>query len=330
MADPFEQFTSGVPNIGSVAGARMFDRNPMDSRMRFGQMQNKQAAQSAILETQNRIEQFRQARRASQQAPSVMGALAQLNPVDDPDYDQKVMGVLSRAPDAMLDKTVANFLEVQGGIFDRVSQERDYTRRSDDWMKRGEEQNRLMIERQKAGYQEAARAERAKRFTALPPSQRQQASAWINAGEDVEAALSTAEGDAISHKEVNELREQGYTDGEIFEAVNPDGSLDPGKRAGLVGAKAREKESKKSPTEDKSEIFRELEFLDKAMERRINSAPPDQTPDLSDLEAVRAQLEERLGWRKPGAAPVPTAPPSAPAPPAKRDVKSAIDSTFGF
>lgn len=327
MADPFAQFTSGVPPVGSVAGRRMFEQNPMDSGLRAGMARNRMAAQSSILETQNRIEQFRQANRSRQQAPQVMGALSQLDPLNDPEYDRKVMGILSQAPDATLDKTVANFLDVQGGIFSRAQQERDWQSRAETTFKQQDAMTRLRGDYAETARKQRAEMERAKaindRFDSLPLPYRQSAAQMAQETGDPETAIASAEIQAERDAAVNKLRSEGFTDEEIFgttaefgppksTGVIRAGMVDPNKASALIGAKKRAKEAEADapkPVNERDAIKDELTLMNDLFRMREAAGQlPDDDPIKDAYKQRIGEMESKLGLQpKASGASVPAA-----------------------
>lgn len=339
MADPFAQFTSGVPPVGSVAGRRMFEQNPMDSGLRAGMARNRMAAQSSILETQNRIEQFRQANRSRQQAPQVMGALSQLDPLNDPEYDRKVMGILSQAPDATLDKTVANFLDVQGGIFSRAQEQRDVQARDEYFVRKSEAAARAKAAQDQVEYDRQMELNRAKemnsRFDKLPLPYRQSAAQMAQETGDPETAIASAEIQAERDAEVNKLRSEGFTDEEIFgttaefgppksTGVIRAGTVDPNKASALIGAKKRAKEAEADapkPVNERDAIKDELTLMDSLFKmREAASALPDDDPVKGAYAQRIGEIESKLGLR--GGASAATV--TNPATPAKPDIQSLL------
>ena len=303
----------------------MFEQNPMDSGLRVGMARNRMAAQNSILETQNRIEQFRQANRSRQQAQQVMGALSQLDPLNDPEYDRKVMGIIAQAPDATLDRTVANFLDVQGGIFSRAQEQRDIQARDDYFVRKSEAAARAKAAQDQVEYDRQMEASRIKdmnsRFDKLPLPYRQSAAQMAQESGDPETAIASAEIQAQRDAEVNKLRSEGFTDEEIaFDATMPDGTIDPNRAAALVGARKRAKEAEADapkPGDERAELYKELDQIKQAVQMREDLGGEI---DNSDLAARLQEIETKLGWRKaPAAASVNPA-----APTGKPDIQSLL------
>ena len=263
MADPYEQFMAGVPDVRSSGGRSVFQNSPMSSRSRQMLSTNRMAATGAILEARDRMEQFRANQRARTQAPAAMGALSQLDPVNDPDYDVKTAGIFAQYPDAVTDETVQNFLGVQGGIFDRVSREREMDRRAtESWETWQQKQNEaIAVADIKA--QNTMRREKEEsldeKWGKLPAEYQAEVTDLINErGADPEQTIKKYASRHEDDQEMNELYKLGLSKEEIEGdstipdpdgnlavpgILGPDGRIDPKKKAQLLGSLANKKQA---------------------------------------------------------------------------------------
>jgi hypothetical protein len=260
MADPYEQFMAGVPEVRAGGDRSVFSNSPVGSRARYNLSTNRMAATGAILEARDRMEEYRASQRARIQAPRAIAAMSQLDPVNDPDYDKKTADIFAQNPDALTDRAVQNFLGVQGGIFDRSSRERDYEMELARRKAEMEEERQYRIQQARRGDRQETRERLRERAEALPPASRRTAEDGVAFGFTPEESLDRAEAEAASNEEINKLIEMGIPESEILGGTNPDGTvkkgilddqgrIDPRARARLVGkAKSAEAEKESAGT----------------------------------------------------------------------------------
>jgi hypothetical protein len=237
---------------------------------------NRLAATGAILETRDRMEQFRASQRARIQAPAAMGALSQLDPATDPDYDVKTAGIFAQYPDAVTDESVRNFLGVQGGIFDRARAERDYAQEQADRAAAQEEERQYSAMRERKSIRMDKRATLDKRVEALPVEAQQVVENAISLGSAPKDAVRMAEDEVMQNEERNSLYAIGLEDHDI-EGIRDDkgeflkdekgvpinegllddkGRIDPRKKAKAMGRieqdkRARELAEERTAAENK-------------------------------------------------------------------------------
>lgn len=316
MADPYSQYLEGVPDVSLTSGPSVFSSSGgMSPRQRHFLAADRLRGQSAILESRERITSLRDREASRVQGSQAMSILSGLDPVSDPDYDQKVMGVLSKNPAAALDKTVATFLDVQGGIFERAETERqridDEARqkiidreRSDETLRRED----LRI-RQEVGLRRDLEAEDI--IANLPTQLLSKFDEYRKKGLDQRGALKRTMEDAEGEAEVNELRASGLSEfdikgvldpstGEVVKEglLGPDGRVDPAKKASLLGTIARQEKEKK---ENEEQIkIKEVGF-DRLTRYRNSLDPVDDAELIKDLDTRIARAGQELGLLTPNA-----------------------------
>ena len=251
MGDAYTDFTNGVPDMRSSAGASMFDRPGMNLNQMEGLARNRLAAKSAILETRNRLEMFREKERARVEAPRAMQGIAQLDPENDPDYDAKVFDIVRQNPSAMTDPGFTRVLGLQGDVFQR----RDSERRSNDAFNRQtqayETRDDKLFERRKQEEAEAAK--------------------WKLAEND--------------QKELNSLYELDLTDDEMKRIVDDNGRVIPKERALAIGRKNRDKETQKAEADAEAAKNKRIALLAAALKSK-DSADKDTDAINKELDAL--------------------------------------------
>jgi hypothetical protein len=257
MADPYDQFMAGVPDVRSGGDRSVFSNSPVGSRARYNLSTNRMAATGAILEARDRMEEYRASQRARIQAPRAIAAMSQLDPVNDPDYDKKVADIFAQNRDALTDRAVQNFLGVQGGIFDRSSRERDYERELARSRAEMEGERQYRIQQARRGEKKETRERLRERAEALPPDSRRTAEDGVAFGFTPEESLDRAEAEEVKNARLNALIEAGFPEEDIFGRyekgklvkrgiLNELGDIDPRAEARLVGMAKRAEAAKKS------------------------------------------------------------------------------------
>lgn len=315
MADPYEQFMAGVPDVRSSGGRSVFQNSPMSSRSRQMLSANRLAATGAILETRDRMEQFRASQRARIQAPAAMGALSQLNPATDPDYDVKTAGIFAQYPDAATDETVQNFLGVQGGIFDRVSKEREMDRRTkESWEIYQQKQNEAIVVADIRA-QNTQRREKEEsldeKWGKLPAEYQAEVTDLINErGIDPEQAIKKGAESYDSEKEMNELYALGFDEVDIMgdsEITDPDGNpppgilgadgrIDPTKKAKLLGGLVSEKQAESAAAKRRAEQERRISWLARRRDKAEGEGDEfSKAHYQKQIDAIDAELGRGMG-----------------------------------
>jgi hypothetical protein len=277
MGDAYTDFTNGVPNMRSSAGASMFDRQGMNLNQMEGLARNRLAAKSAILETRNRMEMFREKERARIEAPRAMQGIAQLDPENDPDYDAKVVNIVRQNPSAMSDDGFNRVLGLQGNVFQR----RDNERRSNE-----------AFDRQTQAYET-----RDNRLAATREQERLEAAKWKMSEDD--------------QKELNSLYELGLNDEEVADLIDDNGRVNRKKKAMAIGRMNRDKATQKAELDKASAEMKERTRL------LAEYKAYDEANDDVGKAAVSAMLERLSGVIRPTevvVAPAPASGQAAPAP----------------
>lgn len=321
----FDQYLEGIPEVRPSSGGSVFSSSTgMSPRQRHFLASERLKGQSVILDTQERIAALKDREASRVQGQRAMSVLSELDPLTDPDYDRKVMGVLSQNPAATLDRTVANFLGVQGGLFEKAETGRkqieDEARqkildreRSDETLRR--EDARI---RQEVGLRRDLEAETM--ISNLPTPLLTKFDSYRTEGLDQRTALKRTMEDAEGEAEINELRAMGLGDTDIEGLNDPitgtplldasgkplnaglldpkTGRVDPARKAKLIGDMAiRDKEKKQKEELDK-QVERRLGLLTKQLQKldRYDDA------DLPMIEAIQGGINranEQLGLLTP-------------------------------
>jgi hypothetical protein len=271
------------------------------------------AGQSAILEARERVASLKDREMSRVQGQQALSELSALDPLADPDYDRKVMGVLAKNPAAALDKTVSNFLGVQGGMFERAQSERQAIEEEERQKILDRERSDMVLERedrrirQEASLRRDLEAEEV--IAALPTPMLSKFDTYRNEGLDQRTALKRTMEDAEAEAEINELRAMGLSEfdidgvpdpvtGEIVKEglVGPNGRVDPAKKATLLGNLAR----KEQETKAKEEEMRAKEKNFDRLTRYRNSLDPlDNEALIKDLDVRIARAGQELGLLTP-------------------------------
>lgn len=326
MADPFTQYLEGVPDVSPTSGVSVFSSSTgLAPRQRQFLAADRLKGQSVILETQERIASLRDREASRIQGQRAMATLSGLDPLSDPDYDRKVMGVLAQNPAATLDKTVSNFLGVQGGLFERAQSERDQMaqeerqkildrERSDETLRR--EDARI---RQEVGLRRDLEAEQM--IANLPTPLLTKFDTYRTEGLDQRTALRRTMEDAEGEAEINELRAMGLDDTDIEGLLDPTtgeplvnpatgkpikpglidpktGRVDPARKATLMGDIARRDMERKQKEESDKQVERRLSLLTRQLQ---NLDPLDENSEAT-RQAIQSAIDkanEQLGLLTP-------------------------------
>jgi hypothetical protein len=304
----------------------------MTSGQRLTQATNHLGAKSSILEARDRLAEFQRAEAARRQAPAVINALSGLDPQNDPDYDVKRMQILSQAPEAAMDATVARFLGVQDDVYNRSTQMReaeasqqaqwDRMMMTDKLMRsRAQESEQRRLASIEKELEARKRATQQAKFEELPEDAQQAIMDRVEFGESPDQAMKAERERQAQQQEINDLYEMGFLQADIkgkedqpdrFPGIlDENGNIDPEKKAQLIGrAKARkeaEEQSNREMDKLKSRVAMLQELVDNA------------TDDDTDKPKWESQLAEAkkslLGMvEKPAAAPEPAPTGTQPAP----------------
>lgn len=322
----FEQYLEGIPNVTPTSGVSVFSSSAgMSPRQRQFLASDRMQGQSVILETQERIASLKDREASRVQGRRALDSLTGLDPLSDPDYDRKVMGVLAQNPAATLDKTVANFLGVQGGLFERAQSERERIdeearqkildrERSDETLRR--EDARI---RQEVGLRRDLEAE--EMIANLPTPLITKFDTYRTEGLDQRTALKRTMEDAEGEAEINELRAMGLDDTDIEGLADPitgepltdpttgkplkpglidpkTGRIDPARKAALMGDMARREQERKLKEESDKQVERRLSLLTRQLQ---NLDPLDEGTESTRtaIQAAITKANEQLGLLTP-------------------------------
>lgn len=259
MPDLLDSFIAGVPNSRPGAPS-VFGRDAVSIVDADRLTRQRVSDRGMILDTRNKLAELRDKETARIQGQAALRDLSTLDPVTDPDYGQKVAQIISRNPNATLDQTVSNFLQIQGGLFDRADKERQDAQEFEAKRLLEAEDRRLMLESEKSrlnqevGIRRDAKLE--DEIANLPASDLIRFSKYREQGLDPTGALSMVKEDQAAATTLQELVELGYDpEGpEIMGAPGPDGKplvrgafdpktglIDPKQVAILKGQAARKK-----------------------------------------------------------------------------------------
>lgn len=246
-------YRSGTPSVFGPGSVSIVDADRL-TRQRV-------ADRGMILDTRNKLNDLRDKEMARVQGQAALRELSTLDPVADPDYGQKVSQVLARNPSATLDQTVSNFLEIQGGLFDRADEERRGQEEFEAKRLLQAEDRRLMLESENARLNQEVDirrdAKREDEIAALPAGALLRFNGYREQGLPQDAALAMVREDETAAAAIQELVELGYDpDGPEINGVpgaddkplikgvfDPKtGLVDPKRVAALKGMAARKKQ----------------------------------------------------------------------------------------
>lgn len=207
-------------------------------------VRNRVANEGYLLDTRSKLNELRDREVSRTQGRAALGALTQLDPINDPDYMNKVQGIIAQNPQATLDRTVSSFLGIQGDAFRLADQDR--RRQEDDQRRRvlQEERDRRELElsdqRMRSSIDIRREAELEDEINSMPPSLLSQFNQYRESGLDPNRALAQVKEDAASAGALAELAELGI-DLESPEIRGIPDPLKPGSfiREGVIGPNGR-------------------------------------------------------------------------------------------
>lgn len=307
MADPLESYLSGIPDIRSgspsIFGSGSVSITDADRLVRQ-RLQDR----VSILDTRQKLGAIRDKEVSRIQGQAAIRELSTLDPSEDPDYDLKVSRILSRNPSATLDDTVNNFLQIQGGIFDRVEKDRQEQRDFESRRILEQEEQRLMLvrERQRLGQETQIRmdAKTGEEIAALPAETLLRFGQYRKNGMDPKSALAMVRQEEQDATTLQELIELGYDpEGPEIMGVpdakgrrlggvyNKYGLIDPKQVAILKGQAKRKQQEEKDTAAIRRQQDLDLRNLERIMQRA------DESGDTALATQTKAAIDRILSDR---------------------------------
>lgn len=321
MADSFDIFTSGVPNVSGHSAPSVIGTGvsiPQAQKLTNDRINST----SQLLEFRDRVATFQSREKSRVEGAAALQELTGLDPQNDPDYQVKVADVLSRNPNASLDASVANFLKVQGNIYNDAEGDRDAV---DEATRRDREAKRNFKIRRKQSRviaEDSIEFKREQELTDtinnLSPEEGDRFDAHKKQGlSDIRAVKKTLQ-DSQTAAEINKLREAGITDLEIFGGgedselfpglLNEHGRVDPAKAANVVRESklnfARKEQQKAVRLEQKDTLDRLIDAQevldDREKDLKESYAKTDEeraevAEGVAAIERERARIGTRIG-----------------------------------
>lgn len=313
MADLLDTLLSGVPNT-PPGTPQIFGRNAVSPSAARGLVSDRRARTSYLLDARSKLDEFRTREQTRVQGQAALGQLTGLDPVNDPDYLNKVQGVISRNPGATLDATVNNFLKIQGDAFsrsDKMRQDEAEERRLQQLQdERDRRELELSNERTRSELDMRREAALQQEVDQLPPPLMDRFSEYRESGMDPARALSSVKEDAAAAGALSELADLGIGPDDDRVRIIPDpnnpkkalstgvfddqGRIDPNKVARLK-AQARAEQIKSKEEESlKRDARANLTAIQRMLEDRLLP-----TERRTQLEAAAAKYSELAGLEAP-------------------------------
>lgn len=289
-------YRSGTPSVFGPGSVSIVDADRL-TRQRV-------ADRGMILDTRNKLNELRDKEAARIQGQAALRELSTLDPANDPDYGRKVSQVISRNPSATLDQTVSNFLQIQGGLFDRADKERQDRQEFEAKRVLEAEDRRLMLEsenarlNQEVGIRRDAKLE--DEIANLPAGDLLRFGKYRDQGLDPNGALSMVKEDQAAATTLQELVELGYDpEGpEIMGAPGPDGKplvrgiFDP--KTGVVDQKQvailKGQAARKKAEQEDSDRRRKQEDIDLRNLQNIAKDPLTDPTMKANVDAAIAKI----------------------------------------
>lgn len=307
MPDLLDSFIAGVPNSRPGAPS-VFGRDAVSIVDADRLTRQRVSDRGMILDTRNKLNDLRDKEAARVQGQAALRELSTLDPANDPDYGQKTAQIFSKYPSATLDQTVSNFLQIQGGLFDRADKERQDQQEFEAKRVLEAEDRRLMLEsenarlNQEVGIRRDAKLE--DEIANLPAGDLLRFSKYREQGLDPTGALSMVKEDRSAATTLQELVELGYDpEGpEIMGAPGPDdkplvrGIFDP--KTGVVDQKQvailKGQAARKKAEQEDSDRRRRQEDIDL---RNLQTIAKDPLGAPETVAAAQASIEKIMQSR---------------------------------
>jgi hypothetical protein len=214
MADLIDTFLTGVPNTPS-ATPRIFGSNAVSPSAAQGIVSDRLARATYLADAKTKLGEFRDRENARAQGQAALGQLTGLDPVNDPDYVNKVQGIIAQNPSATLDATVVNFLKVQGDAFNQVDRIRqrdaDLLKQQQIQDERDRRETELLETRTRSELELRREAALQAELDSLPPSLVDRFSEYRNFGYTPFESMAKVKEDAASAGALSELAELGIS-----------------------------------------------------------------------------------------------------------------------
>jgi hypothetical protein len=301
MADLLDTFLTGVPNTPSGT-PQIFGSNAVSQSAARGIVSDRLARTTYLADAKAKLGEFRDRETTRAQGQAALGQLTGLDPVNDPDYLNKVQGIIARNPGATLDATVNNFLKIQGDAFEQVDQTRqrdaEIRRQQQLQEERDRRETELSETRTRSELQLRREAALQGELDQLPPSLVDRFSEYRDFGFNPFESMAKVKEDAAAAGALSELSELGISpdDDEVRMIPDPNnpkkmistgvfdeqGRIDPAKVNRLKAKAQAEKVQSKEQEMLKKDAMANLRYLQRELE------------DQTMLPERRAQLEAAL------------------------------------
>jgi hypothetical protein len=313
MADLLDTFLTGVPNTPSGT-PQIFGSNAVSQSAARGIVSNRLARTTYLADAKAKLGEFRDRETARAQGQAALGQLTGLDPVNDPDYLNKVQGIIARNPGATLDATVNNFLKIQGDAFNRSDKFRQDEAEERRLQQLQDERDRRELElsnertRSELGIRREAAVQN--EIESLPPGLMSRFTEYRDSGMDQTRALAAVKEDAETAGALSELADLGISpdDDEVRMIPDPNnpkvmlstgifdkqGRIDPVK-VNRIKAQARAEQIKSKEEESlRKDAMSSLRYIQRELENQLIS------PERKDqLEAAAAKYSELAGIEAP-------------------------------
>jgi hypothetical protein len=313
MGDNIDQFLDAVPN--APAGTpRIFGGGSVSPTAARRIVTTRVANENYLLDTRQKLNDFRDRDVARTQGQAAIGSIAQLDPVNDPDYVGKVQGILSRNPQASLDAAVNNLLKIQGDAFNLADRERQ-EEQEEERRQRREEQNEvraLELAKKKTltelDIQREAQLQ--DEIENLPPKMFDKYTEYLETDKlDPRRALNQVKQDAVGAGALEELAEVGIAPDDpsvvriLKDPSDPakgyarlgiydeKGNVDTGKVTALIAEKKAGDVNRKRTDQDKQDALSAL----RAINSMLNDIDTDET-EKEELREARRTYAKFLGY----------------------------------
>jgi hypothetical protein len=168
-----------------------------------------------LADAKAKLGEFRDRETARAQGQAALGQLTGLDPVNDPDYLNKVQGIIAQNPSATLDATVNNFLKVQGDAFNQVDRIRqrdaDLLKQQQIQDERDRRETELAETRTRSELELRREAALQAELDSLPPSLVDRFSEYRDFGYTPFESMAKVKEDAAAAGALSELAELGIS-----------------------------------------------------------------------------------------------------------------------